>query len=354
MPRGTPRLGITGTIAVVAMVGLLGAGFGMLGGRPDASPTPDWQLSSPTPQPTPPRVVHPQVTPWTDCGRPRALPESIDLQIDGTSYGADIEEMDPEFFGIPSGPMRGLPDYSGADRIEVPVDLISELWIDRGACAVAWSIDLVRGTQLLIPLDFQGNPDHDPSLAAQNRFALDLYPYADGDYILVAVFDLGTTVVRASWPIYVPSLDAPTALLLTEEGEVPVVMGCDVTLTLGTRLTQDLNPCADDVGDPPTETVLLEAGEPFEFRLESPGGSWQIDDVGGICGGLLGPSFVAEDACIARVFPGAGGTIQFRAPRTAGRWIIALSACGSSTAASQPLGRNSICGTWYASIEVRT
>lgn len=358
MPRGTPRLGLTGTIAVIAMVGLLAAGFGMLGGRPDASPdgqaasTPSSPARSASPAPTPPRVVHPKVTPWTECGRPRALPPSIDLQVDGTRYAGTIEEMDLAFFGIPSGPMRGLPEYSEDQRIDVPVDLISELWIEQGVCAVAWSLGLVRGTQVFLPLDFQGNLDRDPLLAAQNRFPLQLYPYADGDYILVAVLDLGTTVVRASWPIHVPSVDVPTAFLLTDDDQVPAVMGCEVFILFANHVGDDLNPCADDVDDPPTETAVVKAGSLIRFWMTGAGDPWQVDDASAICGRLEGPSFVPGEECLARVFPIQEGGAAFRVPRREGQWVVSISGCGW-TEASRPVYRNQVCGSWYVNIAVR-
>lgn len=352
IPRGTPRLGLTGTIAVVAMAGLLAAGFGVLGGRPSASPVPSRQAGTQSAPPPPtPRVVFPgpQVTPWTDCAAPPAGPPAIELQVDGKIHGGLVEEVDPASFDMPSGPVH-LPDHSGSERIEIPADLVSEVWIDGGVCAVAWSLTLVQGSEVLAVLDSQANLGRDPSVAAQNRFALQLNAYANAPYILVGRFHLGTMAIRASWPIRVPPLPIPAGLLRSDDGEVPAVMGCDVTLWLANQLTQDLQPCVDDVGDPPTETMVVEAGEPIEFVLEG-NGAWQFDGASATCGRLLGPSFLGVGDCRTGVAPDPNAGGGFISPRKPGRWVLALSAC-AWVDASRP-GRNQVCGTWYASIEVR-
>lgn len=360
VPRGSPRLGITGTIAVVAVVGLLAGGFGMLGGRPRPSPTPEWNVGSPNvPAPTPPRVVHvgPQITPWMECSDPPVGPPSIQLQVDGQPHEGILEAVDADFMSIPSGPMRGLPDDLG-EPIEVPADVISELWIGQGACAVAWTIGLARGErhELLIPLESQANEERDPSFAAQNRFPLVLAPHEDSQDVLVAVFDMSNRIVRASWPIRIPPLPPPIGMLISEEtgASMPMVSGCDVTMTLANQFSEDLNPCVDDVGDPPTDTWVLDSGKALEFRLASPYESWGLETYQAVCGRLSGPSFYPDPQpeCFTLLDPSGSDVFEFFAPRAPGRWILAVSTCGS-TPASRPPGINRICGTWYASIEVR-
>jgi hypothetical protein len=353
VPRGTSRLGLGGTIAVVGVVVLLAAGFGVLGGRPEATPVPTRggaAVASTAPVPTP-FPGTPAVTPWIECAEsPSAAPE-ITLQINGQAAPGYVEVLvrtASEGHVVPS-PAR--PGRSPATtEIEVPADVITQVWVEGGACAVQWRIGLRDDAGGVVTLDYQPNELSIPEFAAQNRFALAVAPHAGADYDLVAELVFETMTVRARWRISIPALELPVAVVHTASGPVAAVEGCDVTLTLGNGWSEALSPCVDDVGEPPVESAVVHPGERLEFRLEG----WGAPDAGlAVCGRLNGPSFVAVPVPGCLMDSAAPAPFVFDAPHELGRWIVALSACASQ-AASLGVGQNRICGTWYASIHVQS
>lgn len=353
MPRGGPKLGVAGTLAVGAMAVLLAAGFGVLGGRPDATPAPTRatvasNVASDAAS-TPPPVAHPTpiVTPWTACGTAPSSdrPPVIELQVNGLPHDSHITEV-----GAPVARPDLRPPLLSPDRpiepVLVPVDVISEIWIEGAACAQSWFIELFTagGDGVLL----SSMPDRGPVTAAQNRFPIDLQAQDGGRAVLRAILGFGTMTAAAEWVVDVRAVEPPVAALEGDGGPIELVMGCDVTITLGTGYVRPLNPCVDDVAAPPIETGFVEPGERLRFDL----GAWDIRDGQVFCGRLNGQSFVAvpQPGCLTEVHDVT--RLDFVVPQEAGRWTLAISVCGGVAAILGP-GSNSLCGTWYANVEVR-
>ena len=341
--RGSPRLGLGGTLAIAGMVALLAAGFGLLGGRPDTQPVPTSAAIAPSPGLTegtvPPPV--PRVTPWIECGDAPARTPSVVLQVDGRPIAGTIEILEGAA-GVPQPTSRGRPGPSiPTERTVVPVDVNTEIWIEDGVCALAWTIDLVDDHGLeVIP-----NTTRNPAYAAQNRFDLELGAHPAGDHDLRAELVFPTLVARITWPLRIQTIGAPTAVVRARDVAIRAVEGCDVSMTLATGWSNALNPCADDVGEPP-RAAPVQPGERLAFELED----WRMDWGGVTCGRLLGQSFFPgpEAGCTVDVDPALP---FFTAPSRPGRWTLAMSACGSHDgSAVATLTR--LCGTWYATIVV--
>ncbi len=348
--RGTPRLGVGGTLVVAAIVALLAAGFGVLGGRPESTPGPSRAGLAPTGErsggPGPP--ASPLVTPWIECEEPPSptTVPNIFLQVDGVPIQGTVEVgADGLEYPLSTPAGRPVPPIA-QERTDVPVDVTSEIWVEGAACAVAWTIDLVD-FDLSQNLDVVQNTSHDPAFASQNRFQLLLGAHTGGDFELRAVLVFPTLVARATWPIRIVPVEPPVAVLHTSDDDLQAVEGCDVTLTLATGFTNALNPCVDDVGEPPGDAALVRRGERLEFEISG----WTTDYGALACGRLAGQSFFAarERDCSLGEF--VGSPFVFEAPSARGRWTLAMSACGSREGRAVG-GLNRVCGTWYANIVV--
>jgi hypothetical protein len=351
LPRGSSRLGLGGTLAVVAIVALLAAGFGVLGGRPDASPRPTFAAVAPTlpgAALTARPPASPRVTPWTECASPPTSPPQIFLQVNGEPFEGAVELASSSAAPLPTA-IPAAPVYPGfpvepPPSIEVPVDVITEIWVDGGACALAWTIDLSSFHRL----DSVVNVARDLGHAAQNRFEVLLVPYAGGEFVLRAELDFGTVVAEVTWPITILPIERPRALLRAGGLAAFPALGCDVTLTFGAGRSEPLNPCVDDVGQPPGDAIPVRSGTHIEFSLDG----WGLDRATVTCGRLSGQSFIAQPSpgC-SHELEHSGAPLAFEAPPQNGRWTLALSACASQPA-SRGTAFNRVCGTWYANIAV--
>ncbi len=368
LPRGSPRLGVGGTLAVVAIVGLVAAGFGLLGGRPeapDATPRVRPSQAAFVPSQVVEPVPSPLVTPWTECGGPFAGPVDVSLQVGGRPAPGAVEIVSLSYHAQSPEPSTAAAVTSGAQRtapgppqtgpeapglplvsprrVDVPIDVITEIWIGGSRCALAWNIDLVGGPTIAsVP-----NPEADPGYAAQNRFQLEFDPFVGGEHDLRAVLLFPSFVARVTWPIRILPIERPRTSLRVGDVDVEPAPGCDVAITFGPERSVPLNPCDDDIGEPLLDAVPVRSGTAISFELVD----WFLDSGVVTCGRMSGNSFVAEPR------PGCSyeledpGTFTFEAPPQNGRWTLAISACGSR-AASQGPATNRLCGTWYADIVV--
>lgn len=345
--RGSARPGVGGILAVVAIVALLAAGFGVLGGRPDTPPGPssaavapsgDPSSADPTQDPGPPPI--PLVTPWIECGDQQTPTPSIVLQVNGQAIPGVVEVLADGLAGSLPPPVVFPRPQS---RTDVPVDVVSELWVEGGLCAVAWTIDLVDDQTL----DSVPNSARDPRYAAQNRFQLQLGPHPGGDVDLRAVLVFPPFVARAVWPIRIVPVEAPVVALHTEGRRVEPVEGCDVALTLATGWSNPLNPCVDDIGEPPGSPAAVRPGERLTFEIVG----WRTDAGGVVCGRLSGQSFIAQPETGCNVGEVVASPFVFAAPSEPGRWTLAISACGSRDGTAVA-ALNRVCGTWYVNILV--
>ena len=347
IPRGSAKLGRSGTLAVVAIIGLLAAGFGLLGGRP--SPTPEPTLgavstaSTAVPRPTFGNGPGPMVSPWMECATPPSEAPEVLLEVGGQTTPGSVELISGPNGVVPT-PDATPEDPGLPGRVDVPQDVITELWIVGGTCAYAWSIELVDTGVL----DSLPNPGLDPAYAAQNRFTLILGPYGGGDYELRADLHFPTFIARVTWPIRVLPFGRPAGILsgLGDDSVALAVEGCDIVMSLGNGWEDGLD-CDDDLSQEPGEALDVRSGQALSFQIRD----WQLSNGFVVCGRLSDLSFVAEPepACELEVVP-EDSTLTFLAPVESGRWTLAISACGNQFGSQVS---NRICGTWYATIDVR-
>ena len=328
------------------MIGLLAAGFGVLGGRPDQSPEPTLAGLASASAASSTRIVPPRgpmVSPWIECAPPPADPPEVQLQVNGRPEPGSVEVV--RSTNGPTPPTSTFANEPPPPRslIEVPSDAITEIWIVGGACAIEWTIGLGDGSLF----ESVTNPDLDPAYAAQNRFSLLLTGLAGPDVELRARLVFPTLVARVTWPIHVVSIERPTAILGSVGAETPAVEGCDVVMTLGNGWEDRGAECGDDLNEGPSGALRVEPAEPLTFEV--PG--WQISAALAVCGRLSGHSFVPapEPGCTLELGP-EDTPNTFPAPAAEGRWTLGISACANQF---DNQASNRICGTWYANVEVR-
>lgn len=345
-----PRFGPGAIVGLVAVGVLLAGGFGWLGGRvEDAAPSASPGVAAVAPSPSgssmrpPTAAASPVVTPWAPCSPdvdPATFPAVL-LQTNGVPYPGAMSQ-------VPGGPAPGSEDEP-MPRVEIRPDVVTEIWIAGGTCAVEWHIDLFDpASRFATSLDTQRNGSRDPAVAAQNRFLLAGLPEhreLGHDLHIRAVLTLGSRVVRATWVVRILPLEAPPVTLSGASGDaIPLAWGCDVRLTLGNGWSErpDGPRCEDDLQTEPSR-FRVRPGEPL--TLSFPG--WDVDNIVVTCGRLSGLSFVAVPApeCEHRLRSGG----PFAIPESGG-WVLQLSACGSQPGSG---ARNRLCGSWYALLEIR-
>jgi hypothetical protein len=342
-PRKGSRIGLPATLAVLAVVGLLASGFGLLGGRQDASTAPSGPsdvaigASEPAPSPTLP-MPSPLVTPNRGCAPNPEQAPGVLLAVDGKPTPGWVEVVTFT---------RDPPQAPAAPAVEIPADAQVEVWIDGNACALAWSIMLVQpsGNQVY-PIAVEANPRLDPAYARQNRFDARLVQYrlAPGDLELRATLDFQGLRVQATWPIAFLPFDRPTPRLLLAGRDTyhPTVEGCDVVLTFRNGFEEDIPGCEHDISGPLPPAIALEPGAPLRLIFDG----WTVTQAIAICGAASDLAFVTlpEPGC----WQEHQGDVQFEAPKP-GDWALGIAAC----AVDEVRIGDRICGTWYARVDTR-
>lgn len=353
LPRAKSRFPLTGALAVAGIAVLLAGGFGFLGGRPGLglpSPIPSSLAGAPSTAPTATaKPAEPRVTPWAPCGGAADRPPEPILEVDGTQHlghaDMDYRDPDPDVENPAEEPRLGQPE-----RVEVPMDAVTGIWISGGRCALEWYISLKADAEPVpIVLESVSNLGLDSSVASQNRFELFVAPHA-GDYDLRALFTFDDVAVRATWPIHVPELTAPDVTLRAGEREIQTVLGCDVTRRLANDLEEPLNPCGRDVAREPARRADVETGELLTFEIDG----WVPTSTYAYCGQLTDRSFIprVEPPCFRERDSQFAGT-RFPAPDEAGAWTLAIQTCATRLRATGK-GFEELCGTWYANVRVGT
>jgi hypothetical protein len=276
-----------------------------------------------------------------ECPEPPTSAPVVQLQVNGVPtdgivvvIGMSRGSSSPAPIPVPTrATFPGPP-------IEVPIDVISELWIVGGACALAWTIDFV-GSDVL---DAEVNPALDSGYAAQNRFGLVLAPYRGRSLELQAVLTFPNLAVRATWPIRVLPFEQPVAELQSDRDREAAIAGCDVTLNLGNGWDEQVDRCDDDMSADLTRGVRLLRGEPLTFTL--PG--WDIMTAVVRCGLFSGRSFVMVPGSGCELEPDPNVSVSFELP-VDGEWTLAISACALQADSE---ASNRICGTWFSNVEV--
>jgi hypothetical protein len=352
-PRSGPPLGVGGTLAVLAMAALLAAGLGFLGGRASPSPSPPAGAVAPSrpgpsgDAPTPGIGIAPQITPFSPCAAAPTSPPQLQLQVNGVPNPGIVEVFPPD---TRSPGRTASGDANGSvQRVTIPADVITEVWIVGGACALGWNIGLIGNPVLNAFV----TPRLDPAIAAQNRFALTLAPFAGRDLNLRADLFFPAMMARAIWPITVLPVERPTAALHIGGDAWSPVEGCDVVLALGNGYEYPTDPaCLGDLPTEPDIVLEIERDDELELRL----GDWDIQSAVLTCGRLSGTSFVAEPApgCFLEASTRRDPSTFARFPalpaEISGAWTIQLSACALSGGLA---ATNRLCGSWYANVEIR-
>jgi hypothetical protein len=353
-PRPRARLPLTGAVAVFALIVLLAGGFGVLGGRIGAAPEspPSGSVAagraSSAPTVTEPPLA-PRVTPWAPCSDLSDQPPQPVLEVDGHRHFGRVELRDVDV----GPPFEDIPEVIGEDNlghaVEVRMDSAAEIWVVGGACAVGWSVAVVRPdapeTEIL---EAVANEARDPAIAAQNRFQVVLPPHA-GEYELRAVLVLEGLAVRAAWTVHVPALELPSVTHAAAGRDIPTVIGCDATQLLVNDRHVALNACPRDVGREPGPRVDVAPGAVLDFSIEG----WGVSSAAVVCGQLLNRDFTprTEPSCHGSRDP-LSANVRYAAPEEPGPWTIAISTCASRLR-STGSGFEELCGTWYANVRVR-
>lgn len=338
-PRGG-RLGGSSVVAILALVALLAAGFGVLGGRPQpslpgiaASLLPSL-LANGTNAPAASPARTPSVTPASACGAlPRDGPPGVMLTVGDHLMAGQVSAIDDP--NATPGPHR--------EPIEIPADATADLRIAAGACATSWHIAVWSPSDgQLYPVDVVSNPDRDPAVALQNEFSLVLAPFRTiiaEQLELHAELQVGDRDILARWPIRILPFDRPQPRLRISRNQViPLVEGCDVVLTFGNGYEEPMA-CSDDLSAELPPATRVAPGT--EMSLDFDG--WSIGDTIAYCGSSLELAFVLRSAPGCEQHPPHGRF--FHAPE-AGDWTIALGACAINAG-------NRICGTWFVDLDTR-
>jgi hypothetical protein len=342
--RGGSGIGIRTAIAGVALVGLFAVGFGAFGGRPQPSTLPVWspvavasQGNVPTPRIAEPEL--PSVTPFEPCAVERNTIPTVFLEVADEVHAGAIEVLggNPDALS-PEHPMSGEPR-----TVPVAIGDKTAIVIDGARCALAWVVDF----DATMTIDVVANGPMDPARAAQNRFALALGENPGRQSRLRAQLVFPGLTVRASWDVRVAPSDHPMARVHWLEGSVAgAVEGCSVGVEFMNGWREPTDAC---------EPSVLPAGDgktrrgtgAFRFTLEG----WEVGFGAVSCGMGIEGTFVPDETGCAFTADDPGGvvTVDFP-PSFVGKGLtLAIDACGING----PIPAAVICGTWYASVNVR-
>jgi hypothetical protein len=351
LATGQGRPGLGGTLAVGAAVVVLAAGFGVLGGRPQQ--TPATAIAAPSSgriggtNAIPAFTGEPQVTPASACVPPPPGHPTVLLHAGGRSTPGSIELVD----WAPDSPLASrlddIPQGIELDRIAIRSDAPADLWIVGGACAVAWTIELLADDVVDV-LDVVGNPERDPRFASQNGFELLLAPYAGRILDLSATLVFSDFTARAKWPIQILPFTPPAGVFNAGRTPIPTIQGCDIQLTLGNGWETRPNPCPNDVAVSPTQSTVVEPGEKLEFKFDHE--DWQIDQPVIACGRFSEMAFVFDSSCRLEDPESDRFSLTVTVPDLPGSFALAISTCGTQVLAD---ATNRLCGTWYVNVEDR-
>jgi hypothetical protein len=352
-PHSTSRIPLTGAIAVGAVGILLAAGFGLLGGRTGValgSPIPSQVADASSPA-SPPVVTQPTgeplVSPWGPCGDAGDDVPMPYLKVDGVQHVGRVEQN----VRGPGQDIDVFDDEPGEDleRVEVPMDALTEIWMPGGRCANAWYI-AIRSYDDPVPvvLESVSNDALDPAIASQNRFELFVAPY-EGDFDLGAIFALEDVSLRATWLIHVPELAPPDVSLRAGAEAIQTVIGCGAVQRVANGLAKLLVPCTSEVGHKPSRATDVAPGQELDFAIDG----WVSTGMTITCGQTVDGRYIRQldPACLLEGHLGDGG-IRFAAPGEAGTWTLAISSC-ATPGRFIFTGVGELCGTWYADIRVR-
>jgi hypothetical protein len=266
------------------------------------------------------------------------------LDVNGATFPARVRVVD--VVPLPSPNVDDAIDPAAS--VDVPADATTRIRIEGDACAIGWHIAVATPAEgQLEPLELQPNPGLDPTLVAQNQFALALTQFRfEENYLEVrAALDFPSLSVVATWPIRFLPFERPGPhLVLVKEGLlVPALEGCDTVLTFANGWEERAPTCDQDlVGQLPSATKVR-PGAPLALAFNG----WLPTELDVICGAATGTGFIAEPRPGCHQQP--EGDLQFVAP-PAGDWTLAMGACAI---AAGSVGDNRICGTWYARVDTR-
>jgi hypothetical protein len=268
----------------------------------------------------------------------------VQLESGSVSTPAYVEQL-----SLNAAPDTFPNDPYAVPNIDVEPDVVTELWIDGGACATAWTIELLDPASLERELlDGKTNPQGDPGYASQNRFRVQLAGLRQRfpESYLQAVLAFPTMVIRAWWLVRIQPFERPRPSLTVEDADaIPLVEGCDIVLGLGNGFQEGFSgPCEGSVRElPAAPPIRVKRDAVATWRI----GTWSTDALARTCGHLSENGFFEDTGACP---PSPLGSRTFTLPSERGEWTVAISSCASEHGDS---GANRLCGTWYANVEVQ-
>lgn len=342
------RPGIGASLGVVAVLAILAAGFGVLGGR--GSPTATAAVGagpSVVPPATPAYTGEQLMTPTVPCQPAGEGVPGLTLNLSERAIPGDTEVV--ESLGpVPPEPTAAAPEpLTSRAPMDVRSDVVAEIRTDGDVCAVAWLIQLDDPRNTPIVIEAMGNPSRNPLVAVQNRFWLPLAQYRGSAGELHATLTYPSVVVRSRWSIRILPFQAPSATLTSNGQLLDLGQGCDVQLTLASGWSERVDQCFADIDRALDPASITAETAPLVFRFEE---GWHIEGPAVACGHLSpGLTFSPDPACNVP-WKAETASLTIYPPGAPGSSALAIATCGTQELAD---ATNQICGTWYASLDVR-
>ena len=341
----SPRVGASAIVAFLAIGLLLAGGFGLMGGRNDASPKPSQVAagaaspgSTPTLTPGPPTIppIETEVEPSTPCSPPSDEPPEVRLEVASTGHLGQLEVVWTES----GSPAPSVP-AGAAYPITIPAFRAPSIWIVGARCALSWTLEL-NGE----PFEVYVNARRDPRVGSQNRFHVsNVGRYGGQERVeLRATLSLETMTAVVTWILAVEPWPRPAVTLRSSLGEVAMSPSCAVEFQLPLGVP-DVDGCDREVTSPPTKVLQVASGETLE--VEIPG--WHIDpDFSIECGSLVDGWLEGDGSCDA--YHGISGSVITSTGPEEGQHLLRMSFCGSP----ESIGNGEpVCLDWFANVEVR-
>jgi len=348
LASGRGRPGLSAIVAAGVLLLILAAGLGVLGGRPAPSPSvPAVAAASPAPSGGPAIEFGPRVTPAVPCApRTDAVPE-LQLEADGRSFAGVVEVLERDDTApAPTPALVPLPVIPSAPAtIDVRSDLVTLIRTIGDVCATSWQFDLSSPDES-IGLEGFTSPDLDPDRAQQNQFALDLAAYRGREFDLSGLLTFPGFRIQASWPIRILRFDPPNARLTLSGKEIDVEPGCDLQLILDTGYTELVNPCEVDLAEVLDASRISAPNSFLTFQFPV---NWYLPRPTISCGSLTQGRFQLDEGCEIS-WTDEGTSLRILLPGAEGTWSLAINGCATELLSDVT---NQVCGTWYATVEVR-
>lgn len=331
-----------GLVVVLAGFGLIGLGPGGAAASPSASAS--IALASPGSVAHPssaPSVVpspEPSSTPaFRPVGRCLRLSTSVGLPwvtlLSGTERapGANASES-----WLPEPPAEVEANVGATVPLGEPVILS----VGYSACALEWRISAAGKV-----IEEQTNPQMDPAHASESYFVVSLPATTRTETVLRIDLHFTYGWTSAAWLISVTPKPVPDAFFADAGATVPATAGCgfEIRLRDGAHATETCGTAVPDWVD----TLFVAPGSHIAFRV--PAAVFNATQEARIACGHAGgsPLVLQEDpGCDVEIGYDPSEDYGFRAPTTAGVWLVEVTGCARRDAGEA-------CGPWFVTIDTQ-